>query len=119
MGRPVQQFLRGNAVTGKHFIHGKNAFRQGSGFVKHHRLHLPQGIQIVAPFQQNPLPRRSPYSGKKAQRDGQYQRAGAGNHQQDQGAEQTVRPASARHKGIKQKYQSGYGNHQRRINAGK
>ena len=65
--------------------HLKHAPGQGTGLVKDHRGYIRQGFQVVGALDQDPLPAGTADAGKEAQRDGDYQRAGAGHNQECEG----------------------------------
>ena len=81
----VQKFLIGNHFR-MHRRHLKHAFREGAGFVEHHRLQLGKLVHEVGAFDEDALLGRAAQAAKKSERYGNYQRARTGYHQEQQAA---------------------------------
>ena len=75
---------------------GEGAPGQGAGLVKDHGLRMGQGLQIVAALDQDAAPAGAADAAEKAQRHGDHQGAGAGDHQEYERPVEPVLPDGAR-----------------------
>ena len=71
---------------------------KGAGFVEYHGVGFGQCLQIVATLDQNAAAAGAADTAEKAQRHGDYQGAGAGDHQEDQGPVEPITPQRTRQK---------------------
>ena len=81
------------------FGHAEAAPGQGAGLVEHHGAGLGQGLQVVAALDEDALTGGPADAAEKAQRDGNHQRAGAGDDQEDERPVEPLREAAAQDEG--------------------
>ena len=93
MGRQVQKFLfiKDIRMDSRHF---EDPLRQRAGLVEDNGSELRERVHERGAFDKDALPRGRADAPEEGERDGNHQRAGAGNHQEHQGAVKPGRPIS-------------------------
>ena len=83
-GGETKQILFAHALCGTDFGDREAALGEGAGLIHRDNLSLCKGFQIVAALDQNTAPGGGADTAEEAQRNGDDQRTGAGNDQEDQ-----------------------------------
>ena len=86
VGRVFEQCFRGKRAAGLYLFYLKNTLRQRTGLIHNDILCVCRRLQIVAALDQKADLGRTADAAKKAQRNGNDQRAWTGNNQKLQGS---------------------------------
>ncbi|MPM31123.1 hypothetical protein SDC9_77676 [bioreactor metagenome] len=91
-GRPFQHLFFGISLLGVDGGDGEGTLCQSAGLIENHGLRPSKSLQIVTTLHQDAASGRAAYAAEKAERYGDYQRAGAGDHQKNQRPVEPIAP---------------------------